>query len=438
MHALISRQNMIWGQQMRHTLSGIAIAAAMVFGAMAPAAAQNPFEPVIYINNKAVTRYEVQQRQRFMQILGSGGNDAKAAQEALIQDRLRMYAAQQLGIIATEEGLNNGLEEFASRAGMNSAQFIAALEKSGIERQAYRDFVEAGVVWRAVIRQRLLPGIKVSDAEIDQELKRQIETPIINRVLLSELIIPAPQGQEQAAMSRAQAISSSNPSEAQFAADARQYSAAGSAQNGGRLEWVALDNLPPSLRPIITSLQPGQVTQPLNVPGAVVLFMLRDTQGNLRPGATEQIIDYMTLRMTNATEAATLAARTRSCDDLYVQAGAAVAPAITRQTVSQGQIPTLIATQLASLDDDETGVVNYGDSADLVMLCSRQPALAAQMQSEVPTTAQPDDGVEAAIPNPNALPSREVVREEIFNRKANDAGNAYLAELRADAVIRRP
>jgi peptidyl-prolyl cis-trans isomerase SurA len=438
MHALILRQNMIWGQQMRHTLSGIAIAATMVFGAMTPAAAQNPFEPVIYINNKAVTRYEVQQRQRFMQILGSGGSDAKAAEEALIQDRLRMYAAQQLGIAATEEGLNNGLEEFASRAGMNSAQFVAALEQSGIERQAYRDFVEAGVVWRAVIRQRLLPQISVSEAEIDQELKRRVETPIVNRVLLSELIIPAPEGQEQAAMTRASAIAASGPTEAEFATAARQYSAAGSAQNGGRLEWVALDNLPPSLRPIVTSLQPGQVTQPLTVPGAIVLFMLRDTQGSLRPGAREQVIDYMTLRMANATEAATLAARTRSCDDLYVQAGAAIAPSITRQTVSQGQIPTLIATQLASLDEDETGIVNYGNSADLVMLCSRQPALVAEMQATVPTTAQADDGVEAAVPDPNGLPSREVVREDIFNRKANDAGAAYLAELRADAVIRRP
>ena len=71
MHALVSRQRQIWGQQMRHILSGLAIAAVMAFGAAAPAAAQNPFEPVIYVNNKAVTRYEVGQRQRFMQILGA-------------------------------------------------------------------------------------------------------------------------------------------------------------------------------------------------------------------------------------------------------------------------------------------------------------------------------------------------------------------------------
>lgn len=422
---------------MRHILSGIAVAASLLIGAAAPAAAQNPFEPIVYVNDSAVTRYELDQRIRFMQVLNAPGADARSAEDALIEDRLRMYAARQLGIEVTDEGLQAGLEEFASRANLTAAEFTAALERAGVERQAYRDFVKAGVAWRAVIRQRLVPALNISEGEIDQELKRQIETPIVNRVLLSELIIPAPPGQEQAALNRAGAIAGSNPSEAEFAAAARQYSAAGSAAAGGRLNWVDLENLPPSLRPVILSLRPGQTSQPLNIPGAVVLFHLRDTQGTLRPGATEQVLDYITLRMETASAAAGIAAKARTCDTLYTDAGSAAA-GIQRQTASQNAIPTLIAAQLATLDDDEAAVINYGAGADLVMLCSRQPALLAEAQNSVATTALPDDGVEAAVPDANALPSREVVREELFNRKANTAAEAYLAELRADAVIRRP
>lgn len=422
---------------MRHILTGIALAASLLVGAVAPAAAQNPFEPVVYVNSSAVTRYEVQQRMRFMEVLNAPGADAKAAEEALIGDRLRMFAAGQLGIEVTDEGLQSGLEEFANRANMSAAQFTVALERAGVERQAYRDFIEAGIAWRAVIRQRLLPALNISEAEIDQELKRQVETPIVTRVLLSELIIPAPPGQEQTAMSRAGSISGSNPSEEQFAAAARQYSAAGSASVGGRLNWVDIGNLPPTLRPVILALRPGQTSQPLGIPGAVVLFHLRDTEGTLRPGAREQVLDYLTLRMASASEAATLAARARTCDTLYTDAGSA-GTAIQRQTASQNAIPALIATQLASLDDNEAAVVNYGTGADLVMLCSRQPAILAEAQSDVAVTALPDDGVEAAIPGNQAVPSREAVREELFSRKANTAADAYLAELRADAVIRRP
>ncbi|MBO9453720.1 peptidylprolyl isomerase [Paracoccus sp. R12_1] len=421
---------------MRHILSGIALVASLLIGAAAPAAAQNPFEPIVYVNDKAVTRYELQQRMRFMEVLGSPA-DTATAEQALIDDRLRMFAAGQLGIEVTDEGLQAGLEEFASRAGLSAAEFTAALERAGVEPQVYRDFVTAGIAWRGVIRARLLPQVDVSDAEVDQELKRQVETPIVTRVLLSELIIPAPEGQEQAAMNRARSIAGSNPSEAQFAAAARQYSASGTASSGGQLNWLAIENLPPSLRPVILSLRPGQTSQPLNVPGAVVLFQLRDTQGTLRPGAREQVLDYMTLRLASSTEAAQLAARARSCDTLYSEAGSA-AGAIQRQTQSQNAIPTLIATQLASLDDNEAAVVNYGNAAELVMLCSRQPAILAEAQNDVATTALPDDGVEAAVPDAQALPDREVVREELFNRKASTAADAYLAELRADAVIRRP
>ncbi|WP_348524501.1 peptidylprolyl isomerase [Paracoccus sp. R12_1] len=410
--------------------------ASLLIGAAAPAAAQNPFEPIVYVNDKAVTRYELQQRMRFMEVLGSPA-DTATAEQALIDDRLRMFAAGQLGIEVTDEGLQAGLEEFASRAGLSAAEFTAALERAGVEPQVYRDFVTAGIAWRGVIRARLLPQVDVSDAEVDQELKRQVETPIVTRVLLSELIIPAPEGQEQAAMNRARSIAGSNPSEAQFAAAARQYSASGTASSGGQLNWLAIENLPPSLRPVILSLRPGQTSQPLNVPGAVVLFQLRDTQGTLRPGAREQVLDYMTLRLASSTEAAQLAARARSCDTLYSEAGSA-AGAIQRQTQSQNAIPTLIATQLASLDDNEAAVVNYGNAAELVMLCSRQPAILAEAQNDVATTALPDDGVEAAVPDAQALPDREVVREELFNRKASTAADAYLAELRADAVIRRP
>ncbi|SNR35010.1 peptidylprolyl isomerase [Paracoccus sediminis] len=421
---------------MRYFLSSLAVAA--LLAAPVPVAAQNPFEPVIYINNAAITRYEVGQRQRFMQILGAPGTTEAEAQQALIDDRLRNHAARQLGIVPTDEGLQNGLEEFASRAGLSAAEFTAALESAGVEPQAYRDFVSAGLVWRSVIRERVVPRIKVSDAEVDQELRRVVETPILSRVLISELVIPAPPGQEQQAMTLARRIAGANLSSSEFESAARQYSAAESAGAGGRLAWVDIDNLPPSLRPVITALQPGQTSQPLTVQGAVVLFHLRDSQGTLRPGATEQVIDYATLRLPSASDAAALAARTRSCGDLYVQAGSQAAPQVQRQTAPQGAIPALIAQRLATLDRDETGVVDYGNGADLVMLCSRQPALVADMADDVATTALPDDGVEAALPDADALPTRQAVRDEIFNRKANAAAEAYLAELRAEALIRRP
>lgn len=427
---------------MRHFLLSLTlVAAGAVAPALSPAQAQTgAFSPVIYINNNAVTGYELDQRMRFMKVLNAPGTDRDSAMKALIEDRLRMQAAADMDVTVSDEALQAGLAEFAGRANMDVEQFTASLARAGVERQAYRDFVKAGVAWREVIRRRIVPAINVSDAEIEQEMKKQIETPRITRVLLSELIIPAPPGQEAAALARAENLSATVTSEAAFAAAARRWSATPSAARGGRLPWTPLDNLPPALRPIVLGLNPGQISQPLTVPGAVVLFFLRDEQGELRPGAKAQVLDFITLTLPTAAQAAGFAAPLRGCDDLYVQARDIPDQQLRQQTLPQTAIPADVALRLAHLDEGESTVIDRGVSADLVMLCKRTPALLAQADAAVPTTAATPDGVEAATkaPDADALPERDAVRNAIFNRKINMMADAYLAELRADALIRQP
>lgn len=398
----------------------------------APVQAQD-FSPVVYINNSAITRYELDQRIRFMKVLGSPEQGAAQAEKMLIEDRLRIEAARRLGVVVSDQGLEAGLSEFAGRANMSTDQFIAALARSGVERQAYRDFVKAGVAWREVVRRRVLPQIRVSDGEIDQTLQRVIETPLTTAMLISEIIIPAPPGREKQALAQAKRISETTRSERQFAASARKFSATASRRNGGRLPWMQIDNMPPALRSILSQLKPGQVTPPLTVQGAVVLFMLRDTRGKLRPGAKDQVLDYARLTVESGAKANGIAARARSCDELYVHARPYPESQMLRDNRRQSAIPVDIAVALASLDANEATVIDRGSSADVVMLCKRTPALIAGLEGGAVATATED-----APADPNALPDREAVREQIFNQKVNRAAEAYLAELRADAIIRRP
>jgi peptidyl-prolyl cis-trans isomerase SurA len=423
---------------MRRILLGAAMAAMLTAGGMSPALAQgNPFQPIIYVNESIVTRHELAQRIRFMELLHAPDADAASSEKALIDDRLRLIAAKQMGIAATKEQIDAGLAEFAGRANLGVEEFTAELARAGIEQQTFRDFVAAGVVWRDVVRKRVLPQVRVTDAEVDQELQKLIETPRVTQVALSELIIPAPSGQEAAVMAQAERIATGSHSEAQFAAFARQYSATPSSENGGRLPWTPLANLPPSLRPIILSMKPGQVSRPLQVQGAVVLFYLRDTRGTLRPGATQQVLDFVRFRLSSADEARRIAAVSDTCADLFVHARGLPAEQITRQTLPQGQIPTGEALRLAVLDDNESTVISNGGAVELLMLCKRQSAAmaAAATKAPVPVTAE---GGEQPAADPEALPDREELRNMLFNRKVGQAAESYLAELRAGAIIRRP
>lgn len=449
---------------MRRIAQATMMAVFLGTAALPALAQQGPLAPVAYVNNSAVTRYEVTQRVRFMQILRAPDADPDSALQALIDDRLKMQAAELMGIRVTDQGLDSGLAEFAGRAGLDTAGFTAALAAEGVERQAWRDFVRVSVAWREVVRQRLVPNISVSDREIEQELKQEIQTPIVTQVLLSELVIPAPPGQEAQAQAIAQRLSETVRSEAQFAAAARQYSAVPTAPEGGRLPWTSIDNLAPGLREILLRVPEDSISAPLSVQGAVVLFYLRDTRGRLRAGAGDQTVEYVELALPSAAEGAQILSVADSCDQVYVQANRFAGDVIQRHSLPLSAVALDVAQRLASLDANEGAVIDYGRGARLVMLCKRTPTLIVEPEMAttlpgLPTPARREDmqPPPSAADAPSAenaasdaaaaaglsrgeppLRSRDEVRAAIFNRKVNAAAEAYLAELRADALMRRP
>lgn len=394
----------------------MALTATVSDRALAQGAGGNPFAPVIMVNDLGITGFEIDQRMRFLQLLRAPGDLRAEAEKALIDDRLRTTAAKRDGVTVTDEAVAQGMTEFAGRANMNSEQFVQAISQAGVEVQTFRDFVEAGLLWREVVRARFAPGVRISEADIDRALALENERGKGTRVLMSEIILPAPPGQEEAAMAQAQQISQLQ-GEGAFGAAAREVSAAPSRANGGRLEWLPIDNLPPPLRPVILGLKPGQASAPVGLPGGVAVFMLRalDEAGPVQ--ATPQQIDYASLTLSGPEAQSTqgrIRAAVDTCNDLYAVKGLP-ADLVTRQTLPLDQIPQDVALELARLDAGEIATVQRGDSTLFLMLCKRERLMT--------------EGVTA--------PSRDEVRNQLQNARIAAIAENYLADLRADAVISR-
>ena len=200
-----------------------------------PVLAQDLFAPRIYVNDRVISNYEVEQRALFLRVLRAPGNPEEEALKALIEDRLRQTEAERLGLKVAEKDITAGMTEFAGRANLTSDQFAAELGKAGIAPETFRDFVAAGVLWRQVVRAKFLGQVPISENDVDRALEAATR-PKALQVLVSELVIPAPPGEESAAMARAQELSDSLSGEAAFAAAARKYSAAPTAGAGGRLD----------------------------------------------------------------------------------------------------------------------------------------------------------------------------------------------------------
>ncbi|MFC6759989.1 hypothetical protein ACFQFQ_11590 [Sulfitobacter porphyrae] len=76
--------------------------------------AQNLYAPVARVNDRIVTEFEVQQRQRFMQLLNAPGSDRENVIDELIKDRLRDDLAARYDLKLSDEAVQSGLSDFAT------------------------------------------------------------------------------------------------------------------------------------------------------------------------------------------------------------------------------------------------------------------------------------------------------------------------------------
>ena len=105
---------------------------AIAAGIAMPALAQSPFQTVLTVNQLAITQYELDQRELILRVLRSPGDPSVEARKSLIDDRLRATAIRDAGVSLSQEEIQEGITEFASRANRGAEEFIAALNQEGI------------------------------------------------------------------------------------------------------------------------------------------------------------------------------------------------------------------------------------------------------------------------------------------------------------------
>lgn len=431
-------------------------ALAAVAASALPAFAQgNRFAPAIIVNGSAVTGYELEQRLRFLKVLGAAGDIETEAREGLIEDRLRVEAAKAAGIRITDQQIAAGMEEFAARGNLSTDQFLQIIAQAGVAPETFRDFVRAGIAWRETVRARFGSKVAISPADIERSTSVAARRGDGPRVLISEILIPVTPGTRTEKALLAEELAGKIRSEADFARAARSHSAAPSRLQGGQIAAIPLTNLPPQLRQIAVQMQPGQVSPPVPIPGAIALIRLRGaTQGgDIRPGDIS--VDYAQLLIPGGQSAEALAEAARirgdvdTCDDLYRVAKGLPADQLTRETRMESALPADLAREIATLDDNEVSTgLTRGNALVFLMLCRRsatQSADAATLEAAAKAQTAPavSETGEAPPPiNPDLTfakgPALPDMRNELINQRIGQIAEAYLQDLKANAVIRTP
>ena len=392
--------------------------ALVLCGLVPPAVAQGQFSPAIKVNEEVITRYELDQRARMLRLFRAPGDPREEAETQLVEDRLRLQAAKQLGITPSEEEIVDGMNEFAGRANLTGDQFLKALAQGGIAAETFRDFVRAGVAWRQVVRARFAPKINISETEIDRAIANGGGGGPSLHVQLGEIFLPISGGEAEA---RALADRIRSGGASGFAAAARQYSAAPTAQDGGMVNWVPASTLAPEVRDALQGLRPGQISQPVRINNQIAIFLLRALDQRDTSASAGTAIEYAAYYMAGGRSEQTLAqaakikARVNTCDDLYGVAKGQPAEVLERGVKSAGEIPADIAAELTRLDPGEvsTNLTRAnGQTLVFLMLCDRSADLSGAV-------------------------SREGVALNIQNRRLGAYADGYLEQLKSEARIVR-
>jgi len=384
-----------------------------------PPRAQNLFEPVIFVNDGAITRYEIQQRARMLTLFRAPGDPQQLAREQLIEERIKLDAAGDMGITVGEDAVRAGMEDFAGRGDMNAEQMIEALGQAGVSEQSFAEFVRAGITWREVTGARFAGRVSVSEDEIERATRALTGGSSV-RVLLSEIILPVSGVEDAEAKQQLAAQIATARSEDEFARFARRHSAAPTAERGGRLDWQPMSELPPVLRRVALGLAPGEISEPLPIDGGLALIYMRDIREGPVPEPAYAAIEYAAYYIPGGrseqalAEAAAVRARVDTCDDLYGVAYGQPEEVLERGSRAPADIPADIAAELAVLDPGESSVAltrANGQTLVFLMLCGRTPEL--------------DD----------SQPSIEDLTGFIRNQRIQSLADGYLEQLKAEARI---
>lgn len=378
-------------------------------------AQSSAFSPVMIVNDRAISGYELQQRTLFLQILRQPGDLDAEALKSLIEDRLRMAQAVRLGLVVAPEALQAGMEEFAGRANLTAEEFLKAVGEAGIDPETFRDFIESGLAWRDIVRGKFAPTVNITDAEIDRALASFIPTTAL-KVLASEIVLPATGAERGNALVLARRLKQEISKNNNFAEAARQNSAGPTAGRGGALGWTRLSELPPEVAAVLRNLAPGQVSEPVVLADTVVIYQLQELGEDALGGPAATLVDYAQFLFPagDTKEGARIRAAVDTCNDLYDLGKDLPADRLLRESRPQADLPGDIAAALTLLDPGEsTTALARGGWQVFLMLCSRGAPVELQ-------------------------PGRDQVRQQLTNQRLSQLADIYLEELRSEAIIREP
>jgi peptidyl-prolyl cis-trans isomerase SurA len=344
----------------------------------------------------------------------------------MIDEKLELEEAKRRNVGASEEEVSKQLGAIAKQNGMTPAQLESILRSHGIDRSALTDQLKASIVWVKLVRQRAEGSNPITDAEIDETLKRvkQSEREPQSRVAEIFLAVDNPQQDDKVRQTALRLIDDMKRG-ARFSAIAQQFSQSPTAAVGGDLGWINPQTLSPELTKAVSQMRPGELSPPIRTPAGYYLLLVLAQRGADSAGGGPDpqlhLVQVVFPLSPQANEAAKRAAfaqaesvreAAKNCDDM-VRLGKERAPQLSSAgDLSLSQIAPAMRTFVLGLGIGKPSQpILQKNGVGVIMVCEKS---------------------ESAQPGPA---TREQVEQALTRERLDILARRYLRDLRQAAFV---
>ena len=389
-------------------------------------------EIVAKVNGKAVTNYQVDQRAAFLHMVtnleDTAQNRAQIRQDAtqmLIDEILKLDAAAALDPTLTQRSRETAHKLVDENFAANGKTGSQRLREQGVDSSNIQQKFITDIVWGEFIRFKFQTKFAELDTIVDKVLARIEANARQPQVKLSEIILlPEPNRPLDRTLFLANEIIKAVNNGANFNAIAKQYSASGTATNGGQLGWVMLDQLPDHIQEQVKMTKVGAVSAPLQRDGLIILIR---NEGSRQDGVADPSQDIITL----ARAVYPLSKDASNADKLEAAAK------LERDTASINSCDGLVALN----QDYGSGIQGLIKNISLGSFKRPLQALVNELKASVPSKPLSfTEGISVfmlcdRISPKITLPSRDELLRVEFDKIFGSLSERYLLQLRRSAII---
>ncbi len=239
---------------------------------------------VAVVEDKIISQADLDHRLK-LAILSSGLQNTPENRKQLepqvvrimVEELLKINRAKQFDILASKNDIEQAIKEIEHRNHMEEGTLKKLLHANNIPLKILQTQMEAEIVWREYIQARYYNSIQVSQRELDRASEKFAQKKDKPQFLLAEIFLDVDNSaSEEEIKKRAWEFVNKIRSGANFSAIAQQFSQAASAAQSGDIDWVVEDQLDPVLKNALSSLNIGNITDPIRTKHGYHILLLRD------------------------------------------------------------------------------------------------------------------------------------------------------------------